>query len=600
MKSTIKYFAYGLMACLTCFNAAVAASLTDNQRACDQGVAAGCFNVGLMYEKGEGVGEDKKKAVQFYDKACSMGDADGCNDLGVMYLKGEGVGEDKKKAVQFYNKACGMGNATGCFNLGVMYGKGEGVGEDKKKAAQFYNKACGMGDEIACVALEVSQSSAGNEPDWLKSMLSGIRANDEAGLQKTIETIQQMPVPPKGNRKVSRAANDAGLKALAADSYDDAVMKFTEARGADPSDQEIINNLGYAYIMAGKLDEGIEALVASLAIAPTRSSAWANLAIAYAKQGREADGVSAFLLANKYSQNQQKTREYLIKQQTESRDPRVQKLAEDVLREIDKGTASSKPNEISEKQNPSNPEDENRSTDITSSLLLLLTIIFVSSAAFAGLLYKYKTYFNEHSRLGVASFYFSIIATIVYLFFLAISADLAESYFTEYIILLIALPCISVVLASVGILYSTDKKILFSVLGAAFSVAPNLFILSGTFGWEENLFNFLILISIFITVISLAIRSWMLGRGNEINHSKLGIISFITPMVAILCLFLDEIVDFEDSGYIFLVVISFTFFISTIIGLVAIFKTKTKKIFSIIGTSLSMILLLFFAFILFA
>ena len=38
--------------------------------------------------------ENYTKALKLFEEACDMGDIDGCNNLGVMYEKGQGVEQD--------------------------------------------------------------------------------------------------------------------------------------------------------------------------------------------------------------------------------------------------------------------------------------------------------------------------------------------------------------------------------------------------------------------------------------------------------------------------------------------------------------------------
>ena len=57
-------------------------------------------------------------------KQCKSGDASGCFSLGWMYAEGEGVTQDKIKAMELYQKACDGQYAWGCFNLGTMYDNG--------------------------------------------------------------------------------------------------------------------------------------------------------------------------------------------------------------------------------------------------------------------------------------------------------------------------------------------------------------------------------------------------------------------------------------------------------------------------------------------
>ena len=88
--------------------------------ACDLGNGGSCYNLGLMYKKGDGVKQDKFKAVELYRKACDLGNGDGCNNLGVMYSKGEGIRQDIKKAKELYGKACDLKVEVGCENYASM------------------------------------------------------------------------------------------------------------------------------------------------------------------------------------------------------------------------------------------------------------------------------------------------------------------------------------------------------------------------------------------------------------------------------------------------------------------------------------------------
>ena len=62
--------------------------------------------------------EQQPSAVAFR-KACAAGDTNACNNLAWMYAAGDGVPQDKAKAVALLRKACTGGNAKGCANLGV-------------------------------------------------------------------------------------------------------------------------------------------------------------------------------------------------------------------------------------------------------------------------------------------------------------------------------------------------------------------------------------------------------------------------------------------------------------------------------------------------
>ena len=121
---------------------------------CNKGNFSSCNSLGYMYDKGLGVEQDYKKALELYQKACEGGDMIGCKNLGYMYDEGLGVKQDYKKAVELYQKACEGGNMFGCYNLGNMYKNGLGVKQDYKKAVELYQKACDGGDSDGCKKVE--------------------------------------------------------------------------------------------------------------------------------------------------------------------------------------------------------------------------------------------------------------------------------------------------------------------------------------------------------------------------------------------------------------------------------------------------------------
>ncbi len=77
--------------------------------AADQGYANAQFNLGVMYEKGEGVTQDYKEAVKLYRKAADQGNTDAQTNLGVMYGKGQGVTKDYVQAHSWLNLAAVQG-----------------------------------------------------------------------------------------------------------------------------------------------------------------------------------------------------------------------------------------------------------------------------------------------------------------------------------------------------------------------------------------------------------------------------------------------------------------------------------------------------------
>ncbi len=120
---------------------------------CDNGNVAKCYSQGLQYLNGQGVKQDKKKAMDFFKIACDNDDAKGCSGLGLIYAQGQGVKRDNQKALSLFKKACDGGNMEGCYNLGYMYDKGKGTKQDDIKSLEYYTKACNSGLAKSCYRL---------------------------------------------------------------------------------------------------------------------------------------------------------------------------------------------------------------------------------------------------------------------------------------------------------------------------------------------------------------------------------------------------------------------------------------------------------------
>ena len=90
------------------------------------------------------------KDVRYLEARCQRGDGLFCGALGVLYDYGDVVKQDKFKAVELYTKACELRNGGGCINLGFMYATGEGVKLDKRRALESFGKACDLKKEQGC------------------------------------------------------------------------------------------------------------------------------------------------------------------------------------------------------------------------------------------------------------------------------------------------------------------------------------------------------------------------------------------------------------------------------------------------------------------
>ncbi len=84
---------------------------------------------------------DYATALLEFRLLANLGDDDAQYNLGLMYDKGQGVPQDYAEAMKWYRKAAAQGDAKAQTNLGVMYSKGQGVPQDYVQAHMWYNLA---------------------------------------------------------------------------------------------------------------------------------------------------------------------------------------------------------------------------------------------------------------------------------------------------------------------------------------------------------------------------------------------------------------------------------------------------------------------------
>lgn len=78
------------------------------------------YNIGIMYESGQGVEKDIKKALYFYTLSANDGYSKAQNALGNAYLKGIGVKKNIKQAAVYYSLAAKQNNKDAIKTLEIL------------------------------------------------------------------------------------------------------------------------------------------------------------------------------------------------------------------------------------------------------------------------------------------------------------------------------------------------------------------------------------------------------------------------------------------------------------------------------------------------
>ena len=170
----------------------------------------------------------------------------------------------------------------------------------------------------------------------VRTLVAAAIAGDEAREQRISAELKEHPKPPRGDRRVARDLNERGLALWQRQRFDEAAVLFRQAQGADASDAEIAENLGYSLLKSGQVAPAETALLAALALAPERASAWGSLGLVYAKQGKHREGVAAVLTAYRYTRDPKRTLDVYSRLATTDDDPKVRAVLADVVSRLSK------------------------------------------------------------------------------------------------------------------------------------------------------------------------------------------------------------------------------------------------------------------------
>jgi hypothetical protein len=99
------------------------------------------FNLGVMYETGEGVPRDYAAAAKWYRRAADQGLPQAEQRLGNLLLNGRGVSQNLAEAVRWLGKAAAQGYGLAQFDLGFLALKGHAMPQNLVQAHMYFSKA---------------------------------------------------------------------------------------------------------------------------------------------------------------------------------------------------------------------------------------------------------------------------------------------------------------------------------------------------------------------------------------------------------------------------------------------------------------------------
>ena len=112
--------------------------------------------IGTIYNFGQGVAVDYKRALAACKIGAEGGDADCQSQLGLMLSRGLGVDSpDYEQALVWYEKAAAQEHPSACCELGFMTYEGLGRPPSWRRAREHWQRAIGLGSEKAAENMQV-------------------------------------------------------------------------------------------------------------------------------------------------------------------------------------------------------------------------------------------------------------------------------------------------------------------------------------------------------------------------------------------------------------------------------------------------------------
>ena len=104
----------------------------------ETGNSSAQVSIGLMYNQGHGIAQDRDEAVKWYTLASEQAHVPATWRLAMLYYHGSGVTQNYQKSADLYHSAAKQGDVYSQKALGVMYSEGFGVPKDNILAFSWF------------------------------------------------------------------------------------------------------------------------------------------------------------------------------------------------------------------------------------------------------------------------------------------------------------------------------------------------------------------------------------------------------------------------------------------------------------------------------
>lgn len=233
----------------------------------EEGNSDAQLRLGKCYYSGDGIEQDKEKALFWLEKAAGQSNVDAQLLLASIYMEGEkGIEQDETKGIYWLKEAASQGNVKAQLIIAQCYDEGSGVAKDLNEAANWYRKAAEQGDADAQFELGLRYSLGSGVPHDIQAAmnwLSKAAAQGEEQAKKMLDEFSEMEAQEK------RIQDEQIRKQEEKERREERARKEEERRKAEhekalaaidlnPTDPKDQHKLGLRYMSGDVVDRDLE------------------------------------------------------------------------------------------------------------------------------------------------------------------------------------------------------------------------------------------------------------------------------------------------------------------------------------------------------
>jgi len=138
----------------------------------NQNDAKACYNLGLMYQDGDGVAKNMDEAVKWYTKSAELNYKEAQYTLASLVFQRQIQSISYPQAVTYYEQAAKQGHVKSQLNLGMLYLRGDVIAQDMPAAVQWLSLAASNNNSEAQGYLaNLYQQGTGIEQNTVKAAM---------------------------------------------------------------------------------------------------------------------------------------------------------------------------------------------------------------------------------------------------------------------------------------------------------------------------------------------------------------------------------------------------------------------------------------------